>query len=196
MIPYARHSINERDIELVVQALRSSTISQGHWIEEFERRFADRVNAKYAVAFSSGTAGLHAAILACGIRPGMRVATSPLTFVATANVIRYAGAEVELVDIDAETLNMDLAMMGSDFDGVIAVHYAGLPLRLSELRARPRVIIEDAAHALGAMTPDGPVGNCRWSDVCCFSFHPAKAMTTGEGGMATQCQGLKPFRWV
>ena len=184
MIPYGRQSIEEDDIEAVLATLRGDWLTQGPGVERFERALAAEVEAGFAVAFSSGTAALHAAASVGGLGPGDIVATSALTFVASANCARYVGAEVALVDVEAATLNLDPARVPA-CAGLVAVHYAGLPLDLSRLAHRPRVVIEDAAHALGARTPDGPVGNCARSDMCVFSFHPVKAITTGEGGAVT-----------
>lgn len=183
MIPYGRQSIDDDDIAAVVEVLRGDWLTQGPTVEAFEQDLATRTGARHAVAFSSGTAGLHASVLAAGVGPGDRVATSPLSFVASAACAVYVGAEPIFVDID-ESLNLDLAQV-PDCDALVAVHYAGLPADLSTLTNRPRVVIEDAAHALGAMTPDGPVGSCARSDLCVFSFHPVKAVTTGEGGAVT-----------
>ncbi len=184
MIPYGRHSIDDDDVSAVADTLRSGWLTQGPKVEEFERTLAALVHARHAVAFSSGTAALHAAAVAAGLGPGDRVATSDLTFVASANCARYVGATPVLVDIDAATLNLVVDRV-PDVDALVAVHYAGLPVDLSALRARPPVVIEDAAHALGATTPDGPVGNCARSELCVFSFHPVKAVTTAEGGAVT-----------
>ena len=104
---------------------------------------------------------------------------------ASANCARYVGADVALIDIDPSTLNLDPAGVLPEHDALVAVHYAGLPVDLTRLAVRPRVVIEDAAHALGAFTPEGPVGNCAHSDMCCFSFHPVKPVTTAEGGVVT-----------
>lgn len=185
VIPYGRQSIDDDDIAAVVQVLKGDWLTQGPHIEEFEQALAARVGVRHAVAFSSGTAALHGAASASGLGPGDLVVTSPLSFVASANCARYVGATPAFVDIDPTTLNMDLSRLPKHTDALVAVHYAGLPLDLSTLSIRPRVIIEDAAHALGATTPDGPVGNCARSDACAFSFHPVKAITTGEGGAVT-----------
>ncbi len=184
MIPYGYQSIDDDDIAAVVAALRSDRLTQGPRVEEFEAKLAAAVGARHAVAYSSGTAALHGACAAAGLGPGDRVVTSPLSFVASANCARYVGAEIDFADIDPETLNLDPARVPAA-DALVAVHYAGLPLDLARLRERPRVVIEDAAHALGAHTADGPVGNCAHSDLCCFSFHPVKTITTGEGGAVT-----------
>lgn len=184
-IPYGRQSVDEDDVAAVVDVLHGDWLTQGPTIEAFERAVADRVEARHAVAFANGTAALHGAAAAAGLGPGDLVVTSPLTFMASANCARYVGADVGLVDIETETLNLDLAQVPARADAVVAVHYAGLPADLARLGVRPRVVIEDAAHALGASTPDGPVGNCARSDMCTFSFHPVKPVTTGEGGIVT-----------
>ena len=187
MIPYGRQSVDEDDIAAIVEVLRGDWLTQGPAIERFEHSVAEYVGARHAIAFSSGTAALHATCAAAGLGPGDTVVTSPLTFMASANCARYVGATPALVDIDPKTWNLDLAQTPPGTAAVVAVHYAGLPVDLANAgwTERPRVVIEDAAHALGAMTPDGPVGNCAHSDMCCFSFHPVKPITTGEGGMVT-----------
>lgn len=186
MIPYGRQSLDEDDIQAVTQVLKGNWLTQGPHVAEFERAIADAVHARHAVAFASGTVALHAAVAAAGLGPESVVAAPSLTFVASANCGRYVGAHVALVDIDPQTLNIDLAQIPTEAEAVVAVHYAGLPVDLAVLgTTRPRVVIEDAAHALGASTPDGPVGSCAHSDMCMFSFHPVKAITTGEGGMIT-----------
>lgn len=185
MIPYGRQVVDDDDVAAVVAVLQGDWLTQGPHVAAFEARLCQKTGAQHAVAFSSGTAALHAAAHAAEVRAGDLVATSPLSFVASANCARYVGADVEFVDIDPSTLNLDPAQIPAEADALVAVHYAGLPLDLSSLPRRPPVVIEDAAHALGAVTPDGPVGNCAHSDMCCFSFHPVKAVTTGEGGAVT-----------
>lgn len=199
MIPYGRQSIDADDIAAVVAVLKGDWLTQGPGVPAFEDALAALVGSRYAVAFSSGTAGLHAAAAATGLGSGNLVATSPLSFVASANCARYVGADVSFVDIDPRTLNLDPTSVPVGLDALVAVHYAGLPCDLSALAERPRVVIEDAAHALGAQTPDGPVGNCARSDACVFSFHPVKAVTTGEGGAVTTndegtAERLRQFR--
>ncbi len=184
-IPYGHQAIDDDDISAVVEVLHGDWLTQGPAIEEFESAVASRVGARHAVAFSSGTAGLHAATFAAGLGPGDLVVTSPLTFMASANCARYVGATVGLVDVNPATLNLDITNIPQTADAVVAVHYAGLPVDLSQMNHRPRVVIEDAAHALGATGPDGPIGNCAHSDLCVFSFHPVKVITTGEGGIVT-----------
>lgn len=185
MIPYGRQSLDGDDIAAVVAVLQGDWLTQGPSVPAFEEALAERVGSRHAVAFSSGTAALHAAAAATGLGPGHRVVTSPLSFVASANCARYVGAEVGFVDVRPDTLNLDPDRVPAEAEGLVAVHFAGLPCDLAALRHRPRVVIEDAAHALGAETPDGPVGNCARSDACVFSFHPVKAITTGEGGAVT-----------
>lgn len=184
-IPYGKQSVDEDDIAAVVEVLRGDWLTQGPTVTAFEQAVADRVEARHAVAFANGTAALHGAAAAAGLGLGDLVVTSPLTFMASANCARYMGADVGLVDIEAETLNLDPGAVPARADALVAVHYAGLPVDLRRLEVRPRVVIEDAAHALGASTPDGPVGNCSRSDMCTFSFHPVKPVTTGEGGLVT-----------
>ncbi len=187
MIPYGRQSIDEHDIEAVVAVLRSDWLTQGPAVEAFEADLAERVEARHAVVFANGTAALHGAMAAGGIGPGDRVLTSPLSFVASANCGRFVGADVGFVDIDPATWNIDLDAVTA-CDALVAVHYAGLPVELDELERRgnrPRLVVEDACHALGARTPSGPVGNCAHSDMTVFSFHPVKTITTGEGGAVT-----------
>jgi perosamine synthetase len=185
MTSYGRHSIDDDDIEAVAQVLRGDWLTQGPHLEEFESALATRVGAKFAVAFTSGTAALHAACAAAELRPGDQVAVPALTFSASAACARYVGADPVLMDIDPDSLNFDPATVPATADALVAVHYGGLPVDLSRLGHRPRIVIEDACHALGAMTPDGPVGGCSHSDMSCFSFHPVKPITTAEGGAVT-----------
>lgn len=184
-IPYGRQSVDEADVQAVVEVLRGDWLTQGPSIDAFERAVAERVGARHAVTFANGTAALHGAAAAAGLGRGDVVVSSPLTFMASVNCARFVGATPALVDIDRSTWNLDLDLLGDDVEAIVAVHYAGLPVDLGSIRRRPRVVIEDAAHAMGASTPDGPVGNCARSDMCCFSFHPVKPITTAEGGLVT-----------
>ncbi|HTD50962.1 MAG TPA: DegT/DnrJ/EryC1/StrS family aminotransferase [Acidimicrobiia bacterium] len=183
-IPYGRQCIDDDDIAAVVDVLRSDWLTQGPAVDRFEGELCSVTGAAHAVAFANGTVALHAALWAAGVGKGDTVATSPLSFVASASCALWVDAQPAFVDIDPKTLNLDLGNVGR-YDALVAVHYAGLPVDLTSLVARPRVVIEDAAHALGASTPDGPVGNCARSDACVFSFHPVKTITTGEGGAVT-----------
>jgi UDP-4-amino-4,6-dideoxy-N-acetyl-beta-L-altrosamine transaminase len=185
MISYGRQSINDNDLDAVIETLRGDWLTQGPAIEAFESAVAEYVGAKYAVAYSSGTSALHGAAVAAGLGPGDTLVTSPLTFMASANAARFVGAQPQLVDIEAATWNIDLEAVPTRATAVVPVHFAGLPVNLKGRKTAGQIIIEDAAHALGALTPDGPVGNCANSDMCCFSFHPVKPITTGEGGMVT-----------
>jgi UDP-4-amino-4,6-dideoxy-N-acetyl-beta-L-altrosamine transaminase len=197
-IPYGRQHINQGDIDAVVAALRNPLITQGPTVARFEQRLCEVTGAGYAVVFNSGTAALHAAYFAIGVGPTNGVLTSPITFAATANAALYLGAPVRFCDIDSVHCMLDPALaerMPDHNFGVIApVHYAGhvAPMvQIAELAARRgwRVVV-DAAHALGAhyRAQDGSlhrVGACAHSDLCCFSFHPVKHITTGEGGAVT-----------
>jgi UDP-4-amino-4,6-dideoxy-N-acetyl-beta-L-altrosamine transaminase len=182
---YGRQSIDQDDVDAVVSALTSDWLTQGPAVEAFENSVAEYVGVKHAVAYSSGTSALHGAAAAAGITLGDSVVTSPLTFMASANAARFVGATPQLIDIDRETWNLDLALLENSPRAVIPVHYAGLPVRLENSNLTNSIVIEDAAHALGSLTPDGPVGNCAHSAMCCFSFHPVKPITTAEGGMVT-----------
>lgn len=185
MIPYGRQSISEEDIAAVVKVLRGDWLTQGPTVDAFEAKLCEITGARHAVAFANGTAALHGAAAAARLGPGHLVATSSLTFSASAACARYVGADVTLLDIDPATLNLDPSAVPPGLDALVAVHYAGLPVALDRLAHRPPIVIEDAAHALGARTPHGPVGNCAHSDMCCFSFHPVKPITTAEGGAVT-----------
>ena len=196
MIPYGRHFIDEDDIQAVVDVLRNGALTQGPVIEAFEGAIAAYVGAKYAVAVSSATAGLHLAAVAAGVGPGTALITSPITFVASANAALYAGAEAAFCDIDVDTLNMNVGSLVDalrkhpNVRAVMPVHFAGLACDMPAIRAASdaagAVVIEDAAHALGARYPDGQrVGCCAHSLMAVFSFHPVKNIATGEGGMIT-----------
>jgi UDP-4-amino-4,6-dideoxy-N-acetyl-beta-L-altrosamine transaminase len=184
LITYGKQSLDADDIAAVVEVLQGDWLTQGPHVEGFEDALRSVTGARHAVAFANGTAALHAAVAAADIGAGATVATSALTFAASAACALYNGATPVFVDIDADSLNLDIARVPT-CDALVAVHYAGLPVDLSSLGTRPAVVIEDASHALGARTPDGPVGNCARSDMCTFSFHPVKTITTGEGGAVT-----------
>jgi perosamine synthetase len=185
MISYGRQNIDESDVKAVSEVLQGDWLTQGPNVEEFEQVVADYVGARFAVAFSSATAALHACAAAAQIGPGDEVYTTPLTFMSSANTARFVGATPRLVDIDSSSWNLDLSQIPSHSKAVVPVHFAGLPVDLQSFKGENQIIIEDAAHALGARHSSGPVGNCANSDMCCFSFHPVKPITTGEGGMAT-----------
>jgi perosamine synthetase len=199
-LPYGRHVIDDDDVAAVVAALRSDWLAGGGpRVAQFEAAIAARVGAPFAVAVSSATAGLHLAAIAAGLGPGDEVITTPLTFAASANCILYAGATPVFADVRADSLNLDPAQVERRLTprtaAIIAVDYAGLPADLDELRAiaarasarradgRRVLLIEDAAHALGARYRDRPVGSI--ADLTVFSFHPVKHIATGEGGLVT-----------
>lgn len=189
-IPYGLHSIDEGDIREVVKVLRSDWITQGPQISEFEKALCVYTGARYAVAISSGTAALHLAVLASGLRHNGEAITSPITFVASANCILYAGAKPVFADVQEDTINIDpeeiKKRVSRKTEAIIPVHFAGQPCDLEEIRdiAKKRgfIIIEDASHALGAEYRGSKIGSCEYSDMATFSFHPVKHITTGEGG--------------
>ncbi len=188
-IPYGRQNIDEEDIKAVIEALRSDWITQGPRVEEFEARVAENCGARYAVAFNSGTSALHAAMYAAGIEAGDEIITTPLTFVATANAALYVGARPVFVDIDENTYCIDIEgieeVITSRTRAIVPVDYAGYPVDMKRIREiadkHNLVVIEDAAHALGAEREGEKVGS--QADMTMFSFHPVKHITTGEGGM-------------
>ena len=188
-LPYGRQSIEEADIQAVVEVLRSDWLTTGPKVGEFEEAFAERVGAKYAVSFSSGTAALHGAAFAAGLSSGDEAITTPLTFAATANCVLYQGAVPIFADVKRDTLNIDPEHVERRITpktkAVIPVDYAGTPADLDAIRALAErnglIVIEDACHALGAEYRGRAVGSI--SDMTVFSFHPVKHITTGEGGM-------------
>lgn len=198
MIPYGRQSIDDDDIAAVVAVLRSDWLTQGPAIPRFEQAVAATCGATHAIAVCNATAALHLACRALDVGPGDRVWTSPITFVASANCARYCGAEVDFVDIEADTANMDVAALAAKLENaaaqgtlpkvVIPVHFAGQPCDMAAIGTLAERygfrVIEDASHAIGASDGDTRIGDGRWSDIAVFSFHPVKIVTTGEGGMA------------
>lgn len=196
MIPYGRHTVDEDDIRAVTDVLRGAALTQGPVIDAFENAVAEYVGARYAVAISSCTAGLHLSALAAGVGPGAGLITSPITFVASSNAALYAKAQPAFADVDPDTINMspgclrEALRLNSGTRAVIPVHFAGLPCDMPEIKSAAEqagaVIIEDAAHALGATYPNGQrVGSCAYSLMTVFSFHPVKAIAAGEGGLIT-----------
>ena len=191
LLPYGRQSIDESDIQAVVDTLLSDWLTTGPKVAEFEEAIAARVGAKYAVSFSSGTAALHAAAFTAGLQAGDEAITSPLTFAATANCVLYQGAMPVFADVLADTLNLDPEQAGaritSRTKAILPVDYAGHPADMDsilQLAARHGlIVIEDACHALGAEYRGRRVGSL--ADMTVFSFHPVKHLTTGEGGMVT-----------
>jgi UDP-4-amino-4,6-dideoxy-N-acetyl-beta-L-altrosamine transaminase len=190
-LPYGRQCIDEDDIAAVVETLRSDWLTTGPKVNEFEEAFAAWVGARYAVSFSSGTAALHGAAFAAGLKTGDEAITSPMTFAATANCVLYQGAKPVFADVCEDTLNIDpaevLKRITPRTRALLPVDYAGHPAQLEELHAVADrcglVVIEDACHALGAEFRGRRVGSI--SHMTVFSFHPVKHLTTGEGGMVT-----------
>jgi len=198
MIPYGRQDVDQSDLDAVMAVLRSDFLTQGPAVPRFERAVAERVNAKHAVAANSATAALHLACLALNLSSGDCLWTVPNTFVASANCGRYCGADVDFVDIDPQTWNMDVVELERKLIRaakerrlpkiVVPVHFAGQPTDQRAIWELSRKfgfkILEDASHSIGASRESEPVGSCRWSDITVFSFHPVKIITSGEGGMA------------
>jgi perosamine synthetase len=191
LLPYGRQSIGEEDIQAVVDVLRSEWLTTGPKVAEFEEVFASRVGAKHAVSFSSGTAALHGAAFAAGLKGGDEAITTPMTFAATANCVLYQGATPVFADVSADTLNLDPEQVAARITGrtraVLPVDYAGHPADLDaiqELAAKNGlIVIEDASHALGAEYKGRGAGSI--ADMTVFSFHPVKHLAAGEGGMVT-----------
>jgi UDP-4-amino-4,6-dideoxy-N-acetyl-beta-L-altrosamine transaminase len=198
MIPYGRQDISEADIQAVVDVLRSDYLTQGPVVPAFEKRVADYCGVQHAVAVNSATSALHIACLALGVGPGDVVWTTPITFVASANCALYCGAQIDFVDIDPLSYNMsverlaeklaDARKTGSLPKVVIPVHLCGQPCDMAGIHALGQQygfkIIEDASHAIGGRYLGRPIGNCEYSNITVFSFHPVKIITTAEGGMA------------
>ena len=191
LLPYGRQSVDEADIQAVVEVLRSNWLTTGPKVGEFEDEFAAYVGSAHAVSFSSGTAALHGAAFTAGLKPGDEAITTPLTFAATANCILYQGATPVFADVSSDTLNTDPAQVEKKITprtrAIIPVDYAGHPADLDSVMGSARkhdlIVIEDACHALGAEYKGSRVGSI--ADMTVFSFHPVKHVTTGEGGMVT-----------
>lgn len=201
-LPYGRQHVTEADVAAVTAALQADYLTQGPTVAEFEKQFAAYVSARYAVAVANGTAALHLCALALNVQPGQRVITTPLTFAASANCVRYCGGEVHFADIDAATGLIDLrqvrALLAAQprgyYTGLIPVDFAGLAVNLEEARQLADEfglwIIEDSCHAPGGFFIDSRgqgqhCGNGNFADLAIFSFHPVKHIATGEGGMIT-----------
>jgi hypothetical protein len=201
-IPYGRQNITQEDIDAVVETLKSDYLTQGPKIFEFESAFATYVGSKYAVAVSNGTAALHLSVMALNVNPGDKVITTPITFAASANCIRYCGGEVVFGDIDPLTYLLDIKSVSQllksapkgTYKGIIAVDFAGRAVNLEEFKKiaieYDLWIIEDACHAPGGffIDSDGVRQNCgngQFADIAIFSFHPVKHIACGEGGMIT-----------
>ena len=194
MIFYGKQSIDENDIDAVVEVLKSDFLTQGPAIEKFEKCVAEYCGAKYGVAVTSATAALHISCLSAGLGKDDILWTSPITFTASANCGRYCGADVDFVDIDPSTYNMSIAELEKKLQAaeikprvVVPVHLAGQSCEMDKIYKLSQKygfkVIEDASHAIGADYKETKVGCCKYSDMTVFSFHPVKIVTTGEGGM-------------
>jgi UDP-4-amino-4,6-dideoxy-N-acetyl-beta-L-altrosamine transaminase len=197
MIPYGRQDISEEDIHSVVEVLKSDFLTQGPVVPAFEKAVSEYCNVHYAVAVNSATSALHIACMALKVGHKDIVWTSPISFVASSNCALYCGASVDFVDIDPLTYNMSIValkekLQKADKEGklpkvIIPVHLTGQSCEMKEIFALSKIygfkIIEDASHAIGGKYLNESIGNCRYSDITVFSFHPVKIITTGEGGM-------------
>lgn len=201
-IPYGKQHISQEDIDAVVTALQADFLTQGPRVAQFEEAFASYIGSRYAVAVSNGTAALHLCALALDVKPGDKVITTPITFAASANCVRYCGGEVVFADIDPETFLLDIrkvraileASPKGTFKGIIPVDFAGKAVQLDEFRTLADEfglwIIEDACHAPGGFFVDSKnqrqlCGNGKFAELAIFSFHPVKHIAAGEGGMIT-----------
>lgn len=198
-LPYGRQTVNAADIAAVVEVLHSPYLTQGPVVPAFERRVAAQVGAQFGVAVNSATSALHLACLALGLGPNDRIWTSPITFVASANCGRYCGACIDFVDIDPNTGLMSTEALQHKLEHaeqlgtlprvVVPVHLTGSSCDMASIGSLAKrygfAVVEDASHAIGGRYRGEPVGNCAYSDITVFSFHPVKIITTGEGGIAT-----------
>ena len=198
MIPYGRQNITQADIDSVIDVLRSDFLTQGPKVPEFEKKLTDFAKVNYAVAVNSATSALHIACLALELGQGDILWTTPISFVASANCGLYCGASVDFVDIDPVTYNMcprrlEEKLVFAESQGklpkiVVPVHLCGSPCDMKAINALSKKygfrVIEDASHAIGSYYFDRPIGNCEYSDITVYSFHPVKIITTGEGGAA------------
>ncbi|MEK7068159.1 MAG: DegT/DnrJ/EryC1/StrS family aminotransferase, partial [Patescibacteria group bacterium] len=190
MIPYGHQFIDDSDIKTVTAVLRSDWLTQGPQVRRFEQALAKFCGVKYAVAVSSGTAALHLAYLAVGLRAGDEAITTPNTFAATANMLLAVGVRPVFGDIRADTYNLDESkiekLITKKTKAIIPVHFAGQPCAMIYIKNIAKKhnlrVIEDACHALGARYRNTAIGSCKHSDLAVFSFHPVKSITTGEGG--------------
>ena len=198
MIPYGRQDIRQEDIDNVIEALKSDFLTQGPHVPEFEQALCQYTGAKYACAVNSATSALHIACLALGLEKGNWLWTSPISFLASSNCALYCGAQIDFVDIDPQTYNLSIEALETKLKQaekeqklpkiVVPVHLCGQSCEMERIYQLSQQygfhIIEDASHAVGAKYQNQPVGNCRYSDITVFSFHPVKIITTAEGGVA------------
>lgn len=200
MIPYGKQAISPQDIDSVIEVLKSDFLTQGPQVPLFEDKIKTATQASYAVAMNSATSALHLACLALGLTQGDIVWTTPISFVATANCALYCGADIDFVDIDPTSYNLSTIELEKKLFNakqqnlplpkiVIPVHLCGQSCDMEQIHKLSKVygfsVIEDASHAIGGKYKNSPIGNCKFSDITVFSFHPVKIITTGEGGVAT-----------
>ena len=198
MIPYGRQDIQDSDVDAVLSVLQSDFLTQGPAVPRFEQAVSKHCGARHAVAVNSATSALHMALMALDVTAGDVVWTSPNTFVASSNAALYCGASVDFVDIDPVTYNMSVSALSEKLayaeklgrlpKVVIPVHLTGQPCDMAQIHDLAQQygfkVVEDASHAIGGQYQNQPIGNCAYSDVTVFSFHPVKIVTTAEGGMA------------
>lgn len=196
MLPYSRHTVDQDDIDMVVDVLKNQFLTQGSSVPAFEKALCDYTQADYAIAVNSGTSGLHIACLAAGVGQGDMVWTVPNSFVASANCARFCGADVDFVDIDSQTWNLSVDALKRKLaqserlpKALVVVHFSGVSCDMQAIAQITRehniILIEDAAHALGGTYQGQPIGSCQFSDMTVLSFHPVKSITTAEGGAVT-----------
>lgn len=197
-INYSKHNISKKDIKSVIKVLKSDFLTQGPSVKFFEKKIKKIVSAKYAFAVNSATSGLHVACMSIGISKNDVVWTSPNSFVASSNCALYCGAKIDFVDIDLKNYSLCPIKLENKLKStkkknlpkaIVLVHFAGYATDLERIKRLSKKynfkIIEDASHALGGKYKNSYIGNCQFSDVCVFSFHPVKSITTGEGGLIT-----------
>tara|TARA_A100001011_G_C14319001_1_gene849480 strand:+ start:4682 stop:6739 length:2058 start_codon:yes stop_codon:yes gene_type:complete len=193
-LPYGKHFIDKNDIDSVIDVLKNKSLTQGKKIDEFENKISEFVGSKYAVAVSSCTAGLHLSSIVSGLNKNKNFLTSPISFVSTSNAGIYQNSNPIFADINKDTLNISTdfsldILKKNKVHTILPVHFSGFPADMKKISKNFRgksIIIEDAAHALGARYSDGAmVGSCKYSDMCVFSFHPVKLIASGEGGIVT-----------
>jgi len=197
-IPYGKQNINNADINSIIKVLKSDYLTQGPVVENFENEISKKVNSNYSIAVNSATSALHIACLSLGLRKGDYIWTSSITFVASANCGLYCGAKVDFIDIDPYSALISIKHLRAKLEKaklekklpkiIIPVHLAGSSCDMKEIFTLSKIygfsIIEDASHAIGGKYENEPIGNCKYSDISIFSFHPVKIITTAEGGIA------------
>ena len=204
VIPYSTQFLDNIDIQNVIKVLKSKNLTQGPVSKEFEKKLIKYCNSKYAILFNSATSALHVACLSLGLKKEDTLWTSPISFVASANCALYCGANVDFVDIDLKTFNLDINLLEEKLKKtkkkpkiVVPVHLGGNPCDLEKLKYLSKKfkfkVVEDASHALGSTYKSSKIGSCKFSDVTVFSFHPVKTITSGEGGAAL-CNNQKLYK--